>query len=133
MKIKGRIVSKGKAKGKALVSQDALSFYGSIDFTTGKVIEEDHDLFGKSIKDKILVFPKGKGSTVGSYALYRLAKSNLAPKAILNVETEPIIATGAIISDIPLIDHLEKDPTSFIKDGMEISVNAEEGYIEGPF
>lgn len=129
MRVFGRIVSKGKAKGKALVSRDPVSFYGSIDFTTGKVIEKGHSLYGKSIAGKILVFPQGKGSTVGSYAIYRLKKAGLAPAAIINRETEPIIAAGAIISDIPLIDKLEKDPLSFIKNGMEISVDADEGYV----
>jgi len=129
-RIKGRIVSRGVAEGIALVGVEALSFYGSIDFETGKVIEKKHPLFGKSITDTILVFPGGKGSTVGSYGLYRLKKAGLAPKAIINVETEPILATGAIISDIPLIDKLEADPLKLIKTGMRVRVDCVEGFIE---
>lgn len=129
-KIKGRIVSKGVAEGVALVGNEPLSFYGSIDFETGKVIEKKHPLFGKSVKDTVLVFPGGKGSTVGSYGLYRLKKSGLAPKAIINVETEPIIAAGAIISGIPLIDKLEKNPLELIKTGMCVKVDCIKGFIE---
>lgn len=129
LKIRGRIVSRGIAEGVALVCNEALSFYGSIDFATGKVIEKGHPLFGRSIKDTVLVFPGGKGSTVGSYGLYRLRKSGLAPKAIINVETEPIIAAGAIISDIPLIDKLDADPLKIIKTGMRVKVDCIEGFV----
>ena len=128
MKIKGRIISKGRAEGEALVTNQAISFYGSVDFKTGEIIEKNHELFGKSIKGKVLVFPSGKGSTVGSYALYRLKKSELAPSAIINTETEPIIATGAIISGIPLIDRLERKVK--IKTGDFVIVDCLEGYIE---
>lgn len=127
--IRGRIVSRGVAEGVALVGKEALSFYGSIDFGTGKVIEKGNPLFGMSVKDTILVFPGGKGSTVGSYGLYRLKKSGLAPKAIINVETEPIIAAGAIISDIPLIDKLENDPLAVIRTGMRVKVDCVKGFV----
>ncbi|MFC1454640.1 aconitase X swivel domain-containing protein [Candidatus Undinarchaeota archaeon] len=128
-KINGRIVYEGVAKGKALVSKKKLSFYGSIDFKTGKIQEKESDIYGKSIKGTILVFPGGKGSTVGSIALYRLHKSGLGPKAIINIETEPIIATGAILSEIPLIDKLEKDPTKVIKNGDTVLVDCDKGFI----
>ncbi|MFH1786896.1 MAG: DUF126 domain-containing protein [archaeon] len=127
--VRGRIVYHGIAKGKALVSKKRLSFYGSIDFKTGKIQEKDSDIYGKSIKDTILVFPGGKGSTVGSFALYRLHKSGLGPKAIINSETEPIIAAGAILSGIPLIDKLEKDPAKFIKTGDIVLVDCNNGVV----
>lgn len=130
VRLGGRIVSRGLAEGIALVGGEPLSFYGSIDFGSGKVIEKKHPLFGKSIKGTILVFPGGKGSTVGSYGLYRLKKSGLAPKAIINVETEPIIAAGAIIADIPLIDKLEKDPLKLIRTGMRVKVDCIKGFVE---
>ncbi len=129
-RIRGRIVSRGVAEGIALVGAEPLSFYGSIDFDTGKVIEKKHPLFGKPIKDTILVFPGGKGSTVGSYGLYRLKKAGLAPKAIINLETEPIIAAGAIISGIPLIDKLEKNPLELIRTGMRVKVDCVKGFVE---
>jgi len=127
MRYKGRIVSKGTAEGEALVSKEPLSFFGSIDLETGKVIEKGHDLFGKSIAGKILVFPTGKGSTVGSYALYRLKKKGKAPAGIINRETEGIIAAGAIISGIPLIDKLEGIE---IRTGDRVKMNCIEGWVE---
>ena len=78
-KLKAHIVSRGKAQGYALVSSSPISFLGSIDVKTGMVVEKGHELEGISIKGKVLVFPGGKGSTVGSYAIYQLKKNGAAP------------------------------------------------------
>jgi predicted aconitase with swiveling domain len=130
IKLKGRKISRGCARGEVLLSRDPISFLGSIDPKTGVVVEEDHALAGKSIKGKVLVFPHGKGSTVGSYVMYQLKKNGAAPAAIINLETEPIVAVGAIISEIPLVDMLEKNPYDYLKDGDLVLVNGSEGYIE---
>jgi phosphomecalonate degydratase small subunit len=100
----GRIIFKGKAKAEALVTTQPISFYGGVDPNTGVVIEKSHELQGQCVKDKILVFPQGKGSTVGSYTLYRLKKNGVAPAGMVNRECETIIAVGAIISEIPTVD-----------------------------
>ncbi|MCL2359326.1 MAG: DUF126 domain-containing protein [Nitrososphaerota archaeon] len=107
MELKGRTIYKGKTQGQALVTSMPISFYGGVDPNTGIVIEKGHELQGQSIKDKILVFPQGKGSTVGSYTLYRMKKNGTAPAALINKETETIIAVGAIISEIPCIDKID--------------------------
>lgn len=120
MELTARVIKKGKVEGIALVSRSPLSFFGSIDPETGIIKEKGHELEGKSIKDKILVFPYAKGSTVGSYTLYRLKKNNIAPKGIINEECEPIVAVGAIISEIPCVDKVD---ISRIKMGDLIRIN----------
>ena len=130
MKVKCRTISRGCAEGQVLITRDNISFLGNVDPKTGKVVDANHELFGRSIKDKVLVFPHGKGSTVGSYVIYQLFKNGVAPAAMINLESEPIVAVGAIISAIPLVDRLEKDPYSILKDGMCIKVNSSEGYVE---
>jgi uncharacterized protein len=117
--LKGRIIYKGKANGEALVTSMPISFYGGVDPNTGIVIEKGHDLQGQTIKGKILVFPQGKGSTVGSYTLYRLKKNGAAPVAMINRETETIVAVGAIISEIPFVDKID---VSKIKTGDKLSI-----------
>ncbi|HLN44209.1 MAG TPA: DUF126 domain-containing protein [Candidatus Sulfotelmatobacter sp.] len=107
MELKGRIIYKGKGEGEALKTTQPISFYGGVDPNTGEVIEKGHELQGKSVKDRVLVFPNGKGSTVGSYTLYRMKKNNTAPTAIINKDCETIIAVGAIISEIPCVDHID--------------------------
>ncbi|CAG0954960.1 hypothetical protein METP3_00440 [Methanosarcinales archaeon] len=129
-KLKAHIVSRGKAQGDALVSTQPISFLGSIDVKTGIVVEKGHELFGLSIKGKVLVFPGGKGSTVGSYSIYQLKKNGAAPMAMINIRTEPIVAVGAIISDIPLVDNVEENPVSLIKNGDKVLVDAILGSVE---
>ncbi len=132
MILKGRTVSRGKATGPALVSKDAISFLGGIDPKTGSVIEKGHALYGRNVKGTVLVFPGGKGSTVGSYVIYQLKKNGVAPAAIVNVRSEPIVAVGAIISDIPMVDALDKNPLDAIKDGMRVTVDGTTGTVELP-
>jgi hypothetical protein len=130
MMIKGHPVSRGKATGPALVSRDAISFLGGVDPKTGDVIEKGHALYGKNIAGKVLIFPGGKGSTVGSYVIYQLKKNGVAPVAMINKRAEPIVATGAIISDIPMVDKLDQDPIESIKDGQTVTVDGTSGTVE---
>ncbi len=126
MILNGRKISTGNAMGETLVTSMGISFFGGVDPETGRVVEKGHELEGKSIAGKVLVFPTGKGSTVGSYTLYRLKKAGLAPAAILNLEAETITAVGCIISDIPCVDHI---PIEQIRTGMQVSVDAESGIV----
>lgn len=130
MILKGRKVMSGKAEGEALVSTDPVSFYGGVDPVTGCVTEPGHCCCGESVTGKVFVFPTGKGSTVGSYVIYRMKKLGTAPAAIINKETESIIATGCVISDIPLVDKLDKNPVYVIKTGEIVKVDADEGIVE---
>lgn len=129
-RIKGRVISKGLASGSALVTDAPLSFLGGVDPTTGEIIDPRHDLYGCSVARRVLTFPMGKGSTVGSYVIYQLKKRGVAPAAIINEVSDTIIAVGAIISDIPLIDKLEIDVTSAIKTESNVLVNCFEGFVE---
>jgi uncharacterized protein len=103
----GRVVKAGSAAGPALVSTEPIGFLGGVDPDTGIVVEPGHPLEGQSVAGRVLVFPTGKGSTVGSYTLYRMAKSGSAPAAIVNAESEAIVAVGAIIGGIPMVDRVE--------------------------
>ena len=127
MKLKGRKIYKGIAEGEAIVTKDGISFYGGVDPDTGKVVEVGHKLEGQSITGKILVFPTGKGSTVGSYTLYRMKKNNTAPAAIVNEQIDTIIAVGCIISEIPCVDKIDVNE---IKTGQKMVVNGSEGTVE---
>jgi len=130
MKLKGRKVGGGYAEGEALVSADPVSFYGGVDPETGVVVEPGHAVEGECITGKVFVFPTGKGSTVGSYVIYRMSKLGTAPAALVNSETEAIIATGCVISGIPLVDKLDRDPLMEIKSGDLLKVSADEGVVE---
>lgn len=124
--LRGRPIVSGNASGVALVSTKPLSFLGGIDPKTGVIIERNNDLFGKTIKDSILCFPHGHGSTVGSFVLYALAKNGLAPKAIVNTLADPVVVVGAVIANIPMIDRVD---ISQVKTGDLVEVNGCSGTI----
>ena len=130
MILRGRKVMGGNVEAEALVSREPVSFYGGVDPVTGYVTEPGHCCCGERITGKVFVFPQGKGSTVGSYVIYRMKKLGTAPAAIVNTETEAIIATGCVISDIPLVDKLDRDPLQVIETGMRVRVDADQGTVE---
>jgi len=134
MKIKGRSISKGTATGKVLLSKQKISFLGAVDPLTGIIVDKSLDIYGKNITNRILIFPGGKGSTVGSYVIYQLKKHGKSPCAMINRRSDTIVAVGAIIAEIPVVDSLEIDliEAEQIKDDMEVLVNGTEGYIELP-
>jgi predicted aconitase with swiveling domain len=92
-------------------------------------VEDGHELKGKCLSGKVLVFPYGKGSTVGSYVMYQLKKNNVAPAAIINRSAEPIVVVGAIISDIPMVDNTNQDPIETIKNGDIVRVDGTKGVV----
>ena len=130
MIIRGRKIVGGEAEGVALVSRDSVSFYGGVDPVTGIVTEKGHVVEGECITNRVFVFPTGKGSTVGSYVIYRMMKLGTAPAAIVNLETEAILATGCVISGIPLVDKIGEDAFSALESGMLLRVDADEGEVE---
>lgn len=128
--IKCRKISKGHAKGEVIITKDSLSFLGGVNPKTGIVIDPRHELQGQTINGKILVIPSGKGSTVGSYVIFQMIKNKTAPKAIISINAEPIIATGAIMAGIPMVHMPEADILNILKNGDVIEVDADAEVIK---
>jgi predicted aconitase with swiveling domain len=126
VEIKGKCIVPGKVTGVSIVSYEPISFLGDVDPKNGQIKAARHPLKGISIKDKILVFPYGKGSTVGSYVIYQLLKNGKAPLAFLTQNADPIVAVGAIISGIPMIDDVDINK---IPNGIKLIINADLGKI----
>lgn len=126
MILTGRSISKGSASGELLKTDTPISFLGGVDPRTGNIIDANHPLAGQNITGKVLAFPYGKGSTVGSYVLYALSRNGTAPAAVINTECETIIAIGAIIAGIPAVDRLEGD---LPENGTVVTVNGTEGTV----
>lgn len=121
MNWQGRVIFEGTVTGKALVSSQPISFFGGVDPDTGVVTEKGHPLECKCVSGRVLVFPTGKGSTVGSYTLYRLKKNGKAPSAVINALCETITAVGCIISEIPCVDSI---PIEEIPDGVQLHIES---------
>ena len=125
-RIRVRVISPGTAEGEALVSRQPINFYSGVDPATGVVIERGHELEGECVKGKILVFPHGSGSTVGSYVIYALKENSVAPLAMVNERTDLVVAAGCIFALIPCVDGVK---VSQFRKGERILVDAERGYI----
>lgn len=123
----GRTISPGCAEGEALATAMGISFFGGVDPESGVVVEKGHELQGQAIGGKVLVFPTGKGSTVGAYTLYRLKANGHAPAAIVNADCETITAVGCIIAEIPCVDHIAIDQ---LRTGARLRVDGEHATVE---
>jgi predicted aconitase with swiveling domain len=125
MIIKARSISQGKAEGYALVSKMPISFYGEVDKKTGIIINKKSDIYMESLKNKVLIFPYSIGSTVGSWIIYALKKNNVAPAAIIVDKADMILASGCLISEIPLLDKPEKDLKNIVNKFNYIKINGD--------
>lgn len=123
MIFKGRCICRGNAKGEVIKLEEPLSFLGGVDGSTGDLRVREGN-----VAAKILVFPKGKGSTVGSYVMYDLMVHGKEPAAVINETAETIVATGAVISSIPMVDQIPS--VRLFEDGDIVTVDATEGTVD---
>ena len=124
--LKGKGVVEGRVVGEALASSMPISFLGGVDPETGLVVEKGHDLEGKCLAGRVLCFPHGKGSTVGSYVLLALKRRGLAPLAIVNGVADQIVVVGAIIARIPMVVGVD---VSALKTGDLLEVDGSKGVV----
>ena len=127
MKLRGRCISAGRAKGRAIVTHIPFSFKGEIDPKTGMVPSPSHELFGQSLKGKVLVCPTGKGSSEGSNLAYEAMRNGVAPVAIIMRQVEPVLAAAVLIAKIPAVDEVDIE---FISPGDLVRVDASKGIVE---
>ena len=123
-----KVIVRGKTRGTILVSKNPINFLGGVDKKTGRIRDEKHDLFGKILANKILVFPYGVGSSVGAYTIYSLKYNKCAPVAMICLKADLTTASGCAISNIPLLVAEKKEYES-LKDGQEVLVDAMDGKI----
>jgi hypothetical protein len=122
-------IIRGYGEGKALVSHEPICFYLT-DPKTGVVREKNHELAGRSVRDKVLVFPSGKASSVVQIdGLFKLTSNKAAPKAMIVKDVETVLIVSAFIARVPLVDRLEKDPFKIIRSGDQVKVNAEDELV----
>lgn len=127
MILTGRKISQGKSHGRILLCPNPVSFLGGVNPTDGKVADTSTN--GQSAKDRVFAFPRGKGSTVGSYVIYDMKEHGTLPAAIINESAEPIVATGAVMASVPMVDSID---LSLLREGDECIVDGSSGTIELP-
>ncbi len=119
-----KILVQGKVQGIVLKSNDPINFLGTVDKKTGIISDKNHDLFEKSLKGTILVFPSGVGSSVGAYTIYSIKSNDTAPLAMICQKADLTVATGCALANIPLITITDEEFSS-IENGMKISVDTD--------
>ncbi|WP_207671148.1 MULTISPECIES: DUF126 domain-containing protein [unclassified Clostridium] len=124
--LKARCIVEGYAAGTAIVTKEGISFMGTVNPKTGVIIERKHEIEGECLKGKILVYPKGKGSTGGSYMLYDVVKNGVGPAAIINIEAEQVAVIGAIVAELPMVDQVDINQ---IQNGDYVEVDATNGLV----
>ena len=129
MKLKGRSLNSGKAEGEVIVTHIPFSFKGEIDPDSGIVPSPSHELFGQSLKGKILVCPTGKGSSENSNVAYEAKANGVAPAAIIVRKIEPVLAAAVLIADIPALE-VDRDVFELLKTKDYVRLDASEGAIE---
>lgn len=119
-----KILVKGKAKGTVLKSNKPINFLGTVDKKTGVISDKSHDLYQKSIKDTVLVFPFGVGSSVGAYTIYSIKSHDTAPVAMVCEKADLTVATGCALANIPLIV-TSNDKIASLETGQSISIDTD--------
>jgi phosphomecalonate degydratase small subunit len=127
MILQGRGISKGKGRGNVLMSNTPVSFLGGVNPASGTL--SDPSMNNESVKDRVFAFPRGKGSTVGSYVLLEMRKQGTLPAAMVNSTAEPIVATGAVMAHVPLVDRID---LSLLRNGDLAVVDGNLGRVELP-
>jgi predicted aconitase with swiveling domain len=126
MKLQGRVINGGKVKAEAVVLDVPFSFIGDFDPDTGKLTIEGHALYGKSLANKVLVCPTGKGGTIAPFIAYQALQKGNAPAAILCEKAEPLLCESAIAINIPILDSFDNNPVKMIKTGQVIVIDRDE-------
>jgi predicted aconitase with swiveling domain len=130
MEIRVHTVSAGKAEGEAIVYKGPFSFLGDLDPNTGKCLAPRHKLEGQLLAGKVFVFTTGKGSSAGDSAAWAIKQKNNVPTAMICQESEPILTSAVIVTQVPTVDRPEKDVFELIKTGDYVKVDATAGVIE---
>ncbi len=119
-----KILVPGKVQGVVLKSKKPINFLGTVDKKTGIISDKNHDLFEKSMKDTIIVFPSGVGSSVGAYTIYSIKSNDTAPLAMICQKADLTVVTGCALANIPLVIVSEEEFSSF-QNGQKISIDTE--------
>ena len=123
-----KVIVQGKVKGTVLKTTNPINFLGAVDKKTGVIHDQKHDIFEKSIKDSILVFPHGIGSSVGAYTIYSLKSYESAPLAMICKKADLTVASGCALANIPMVV-VSKEKFDSIENGKEVEINTESTII----
>lgn len=119
-----RIVG-GTGEGKILITIQPINFLAMVNAKTGTITDPSHELYGKSLKESVLVLPYAIGSSVGAYVIYSLKEYGNAPGAVVCSKADITTASGCALANIPIVDLPHGTPLSSLKQGLNARVEAD--------
>jgi hypothetical protein len=117
------------ARGRALVAKDGFSARYDLDREAGRFSRPSHRLFGRSYVGRVLVLDQAKGGVASAWMLQEMVASGRAPAALLLNAANPVLAQGAALAGLPLIDRFPVDVTAAIPDGALVEVEPLTGTV----
>lgn len=123
-----KVIVSGKTQGRILKTNTPINFLGSVDKKTGIINDRKHELAGKSVKDSVLVFPHGVGSSVGAYTIYSLKSSNAAPSAMICTKADLTVASGCALANIPLVI-ISQEEFDKLENGKQVTLDTKSGKL----
>jgi uncharacterized protein len=134
--LRGRGVVGGVVSGPAVVSLEPIVWSHGVDPGSGRIVDVGVPIRGQSIADRVFVYPHGKGSTTSSTWMLETIRRGHGPCAVINRETEMIVAVGAVLGELlyqrqtPIVDQLDADPLEVIATGDWVTVDGDRGIVE---
>ncbi len=123
-----KVIVKGKARGIIMKCVNPINFLVAVEKKTGVILDKSHELYQKSIKNSILVFPHGVGSSVGAYTIYSLKSNNSAPSAMVCLKADLTVASGCALANIPFV-LVNQEEFDSLHQGNEVTLDTESGKI----
>ena len=129
--LRGKTIVGGRAKGMILLTTQPINFLSSVDKMTGRITDKNHELFGKFLKDSILIFPYSVGSSVGAYSIFALKSNNASPSGIIcSLKTDITTASGCAIANIPLLELCKDQVIPEIETPSEGIIDGSSGFLQ---
>ena len=115
--------------GTALVAADNFSARYDLDRSRGIFSRPSHKLAGESYVDRILVLDGAKGGVATAWMLHDMAARGIVPRALIFNRVNPIIAQGAALAGVALVDRFPGDVTLLFRTGDELRVDPAAGTV----
>ena len=123
-----KVIVAGKAQGKILKTNTPINFLGTVDKKTGIIHDSKHDLYNIPMKNSILVFPNGVGSSVGAYTIYSIKSNDSAPSAMICKKVDLTVASGCALANIPLVIATEAEYEK-LENGSSLTLDTASGKL----
>ncbi|HVC53656.1 MAG TPA: DUF126 domain-containing protein [Stellaceae bacterium] len=116
--------------GTALVAKDNFSARYDLDRKAGVFSRPSHALAGQTYRGRILVLDQAKGGVATAWMLHEMKARDVVPLALVFNRVNPILAQGAALGAVTMVDRFDGDVTDLIRTGDTLRIDPEAGTVE---